>query len=433
MEVIDIKTDLLENEKSIKSNQKTAGISGRLVFFLALACGSIVANLYYAQPLVGIISQAVGLDAGSAGLVVSLTQFGYCFGVLLLVPLGDLLENRKLIITLIFICAVASLIAAFSAGTAIFLAATFLIGLSASTTQIIVPYGASLADDLSRGRIIGNIVSGTMIGIMIARPLASFLTHFLGWHAIYFVSAAVMIFVGCLFIYQLPERKPQNSALNYRRILISMIKLLVQTRVLQRRSAYQALLFGAFIMFWTTVPLLLANEFHLSQIGIALFAFVGIAGAATAPLAGRLADRGLEVQATGAAMLLVLVSYLLMLMVSDGSSLNLGILVLCAILLDAGIITALILGQKAIFSLEAASRNRLNALFVAIIFLGGAVSSFFGTWIYANEGWKMTAAGGVALPILALLLFATEFLPSGSKTESAMLKRSGADLTKQNG
>lgn len=232
MEVINIKTDLLENEKFIKSKEKTAGISGRLVFFLALACGSIVANLYYAQPLVGIISQAVGLEAGSAGLVVSLTQFGYCFGVLLVVPLGDLLENRKLIITLIFICAVASIVAAFSAGAAIFLAATFLIGLSASTAQIIVPYGASLASDSSRGHIIGNIVSGTMIGIMLARPLASFLTHFLGWHAIYFVSAGVMILVGCLFIYQLPERKPQDSDLNYRRILISMMKLLVQTRVL---------------------------------------------------------------------------------------------------------------------------------------------------------------------------------------------------------
>lgn len=175
-------------------------------------------------------------------------------------------------------------------------------------------------------------------------------------------------------------------------------------------------------MFWTTVPLLLANEFHLSQIGIALFAFVGIAGAATAPLAGRLADRGLEVQATGTAMLLVLVSYLLMLTVSNGSSTSLGILVLCAILLDAGIITALILGQKAIFSLEAASRNRLNALYVAIIFLGGAVSSFFGTWIYTNEGWKITAVCGVALPIIALLLFATEFLPFGSKMELTMLK-----------
>ncbi|HDY98979.1 MAG TPA: MFS transporter, partial [Pseudomonas sabulinigri] len=273
-------------------------ISARMTFFLALCCGLIVANLYYSQPLAGPISQALNMSPESAGLIVTLTQIGYVIGLLLVVPLADLVENRKLILAMLALSIVAVLGAALADNAVLFLTASLLIGVGAVAVQVIVPLAAHLASEERRGQVVGNVMSGLMFGIMLARPVSSFITDLYNWHAVFVFSAVVMLLLGVAIRVLLPPRAPR-ATLSYGSLLASMGGLALHTPILQRRAFYQAMMFGAFSLFWTTTPLLLAGPaFNLSQSGIALFALAGVAGAVSAPLAGRVADAGWTRSAT---------------------------------------------------------------------------------------------------------------------------------------
>ena len=387
---------------------ESAAVPAWLTLLLAVAAGTLVANLYYSQPLVGPISAALGLSAGAAGLIVTATQIGYVFGLLLIVPLADLVENRKLVLSIMALgtVALAALGASTHAGT--FLAASVLLGIGSVAVQVLVPYAAHLAPERTRGRVVGNVMSGVMLGIMLARPIASFVTAALGWHAIFFISAAVTIVLGLVLRVATPKRAP-SPGLRYGALLSSMVTLLPRTPILQRRSAYHFCLFAAFSLFWTVAPLVLADTFGLGQTGIALFALAGVAGAVSAPIAGRVADRGWTRAATGAAMASVAGSFLLWHVGGPGSNLALAALVLAGITVDLGVSANLVLSQRAIYSLGAELRGRLNGLFMAIFFFGGAVGSALGGWAYATGGWEAASLTGLVLPILALLMYATEF------------------------
>ncbi|TCM86639.1 putative MFS family arabinose efflux permease [Paenibacillus sp. BK033] len=392
------------------SNQqpREKNIPAWLTILLATACGIIAANLYYAQPLVGLISSSIGLSAGSAGLIVTLTQIGYVVGLLFIVPMGDIVENRKLVFTALLLTAVALATAAMAKQPFLFLAATLVIGLGSVAAQVLVPFASYLASDASRGRVVGNVMSGLLLGIMLARPLSSLVADLLGWHAIFAISAAVIVILAIVLAKVLPVRKP-TAATSYTALLGSMWRLLRTTPILRRRAFYHATLFAAFSLFWTTVPQLLAGpKFHFSQTAIALYALVGVAGAVAAPLAGRLADRGWTRPATAIALITVIVSVLLPLLIQTGSPLGVAVLVIAAILLDAGVSANLVLSQRSIFSLGADIRSRLNGLFMAIFFFGGAIGSAAGGWAYAAGGWSAALWLGIAFPILALLYFATE-------------------------
>jgi len=379
-----------------------------LTLLLAAACGVIVANLYYAQPLVGVISSSIGLSANSAGLIVTLTQIGYVVGLLFIVPMGDIVENRRLIVVSLLLTGVALAITAVSKQVVPFLAASFVIGIGAVAAQVLVPFASYLASDSSRGRVVGNVMSGLLLGIMLSRPLSSLVADFLGWHAVFALSAAAIIILALVLSRVLPARKPLTDT-RYTALLGSMRHLLRTTPILRRRAAYHACAFATFSLFWTTVPLRLSGPiFHFSQINIALFALVGVAGAIAAPLAGRLADRGWTKPATGIALATVVGSMILPLMIRTGPITGIVILVISAILLDAGVSANLVLGQRALFSLSPEIRSRLNGLFMAIFFLGGAIGSAIGGWIYATGGWSAALWIGMAFPIVAILYFATE-------------------------
>lgn len=375
---------------------------------LATACGMIVANLYFAQPLVGPIARSLALTPESAGLIVTLVQAGYCLGLLLLVPLADLVENRRLVCRLLAGNALALAAAALSTQAATFLLAAWVIGLCSVAVQVLVPFAAHLAPDHARGRAVGNVTSGLLLGIMLARPVSSLVADLWGWHAIFGLSAVVMALLGLFLSRRLPQRQP-DPGVSYAQMLASMWHLLKTQPVLRRRAAYQASMFGVFSLFWTTAPLYLAGpDFGLSQRGIALFALAGVAGAIAAPLAGRLADRGRSRQVTAAALLLAAGSFLLGLAGPTGSLLSLALLTLAAIVLDFGVSANLVTGQRAIFALSAEHRARLNGLYMAIFFVGGATGSALGAWAYARGGWPLASGIGFALPMLALLYFATE-------------------------
>lgn len=379
-----------------------------IMLILAVACGLIVANLYYTQPLVESISSSIGLSSGAAGVIVTLTQIGYGIGLLFIVPLGDLLENRKLVVTLLILTAIVLIFAAAAQNAALFLAASLFIGVGSVAAQILVPYAAHLSPEETRGRNVGNVMSGLLLGIMLARPVSSLVENYFGWHAIFMMSSAILFVLALVLIKVLPARKPQTTD-HYPAIISSMLRLLKTTPILRRRALYHAFLFGMFSLFWTTVPLVLTSPlYHFSSAGVALFALAGVSGAAAAPLAGRFADKGLIRPATGISIVLVILSGLLSIVFAGGSLLSIVILVLAAILLDMGVSANLVLGQRAIFSLGAEVRSRLNGLYMAIFFAGGAIGSAAGGWAYAMGGWKAAMWLGVLFPALALLYFLTE-------------------------
>lgn len=390
-----------------KERSENKPVPGWMTFLLAASCGLIVANLYYAQTLIGPIAKAMHLSSGAAGLIVTLTQVGYVLGLLFIVPLSDIVENRRLTVASLGVVVVSLIGATLAPNATLFLAASLFIGLGSVAAQILVPYASFLADEEHRGRVVGNVMSGLLLGIMFARPLSSFVSGLWGWHAIYAISAVVIALLTILLSRVLPQRQPVPT-MNYGGLIRSLGTLLKNTPVLRRRAIYQASLFGSFSLFWTTVSLHLADTYHLNQQGIALFALAGVAGAIASPIAGRLADRGWTRPLTGLAFVLAAAAFLLAYLFQDDSRVTLGLLVAAAIMLDMGVSGNLVLGQRAIYSLGNEARGRLNGLFMAIFFVGGAIGSSLGGWAYAYGGWGLTSLIGMALPFLAFLYYITE-------------------------
>lgn len=383
-------------------------ISRWLTVLLAFACGLIAANIYYAQPLVGPISTQLNLSEQASGLIVTMTQLGYGLGLLLVVPLGDLFENRRLAVSILAVGAFGLLISGFAGSVEPFLAASFLVGLGSVTVQILVPYAAHLAPDAIRGRVVGNVMSGLMLGIMLARPVASMITYFASWRAVFYLSFIGMVLLSAILRFTLPPR-PVVARLKYHQMLASMVHLVKNTPTLRRRALYHASMFGAFSLFWTTTPLLLAGpRFGLSQKGIALFALAGVAGAIAAPIAGRIADRGWIRSATAAAMLLAIGAFAITYIGDIGSRLSLAMFVIAGIALDFAVSANLVLGQRVIFALAPEIRGRLNGLYMTTFFCGGAIGSAFGGWLFAHHGWRGASIGGIAFVLVSVLYFITD-------------------------
>jgi len=378
-----------------------------MTMLFAIAAGLLAANVYYSQPIAELIAASLGFSSSATGLIVAFTQAGFGIGLFLIVPLGDLMENRRLVLTLTAVTALALLTTAISAAPTAYLASALLVGLGSVAVQVLIPFAAHMAPERVRGRVVGNV----MIGIMLARPASSFATQAMSWHAVFYVSGASMFALALALALALPKREPA-ATISYLTLLRSMGRLALTTPVLQRRALYQACLFGAFSLFWTTVPLLLTQSFHMSQGGVALFALVGGAGAIAAPLAGRAADKGWTESGTAFAILCVAVAILITRFAATGSSLGIPLLAAAAILLDFGMTANLTLGQRAIFVLGAEYRSRLNGLYMSAFFAGGAVGSTLGGLAFALGGWSLASWIGLALPMLALAFFATTWMRS---------------------
>ncbi len=377
-----------------------------MTLLLAGACGLIVANLYYAQPLIDLISSDIGLNKVAASLIVTLTQGGYCAGLLLLVPLGDLLENRRLIVSALAAVIVALVLAACAPTATLFLFAALLIGISAVAVQMLVPLAAHMAPDAIRGRVVGNIMSGLLAGIMLSRPVSSFVANAFGWRAVFGGSACAMVLLLLVLWRLLPQRRPDASH-TYPELIGSLWTLLRDTAVLRRRAAYHAALFASFTLYWTIVPLVLAGpHYGFTQWGIGLFALAGASGVLSAPIAGRMADKGWSRAATGLALFSVIVGFGMAHFGADGALLP---LLAGGVLLDLGVQANLVLGQRAIYSLGAHTRSRLNGLYMALFFAGGAVGSSISSYTYLHGGWALVSWVGMAFPAAAFVFYLTEF------------------------
>ncbi len=367
----------------------------------AFCCGAIVANIYYAQPIIELIAPDIGLTPAMASLIVSLTQIGYALGLFFLVPLGDLLENRKLMI-LTTVVAIASLLgAAFTEQPNLFLLVSLLIGFSSVSVQILIPLAAHLAPAESRGRVVGSIMGGLLLGILLARPVSSVVADHFGWRAMFMAAAALMAFISVVLMLTIPKRQPDHSA-SYGQLLGSLGTLLRRQPVLRQRAFYQGCMFAAFSLFWTAAPLELARNHGLSQSEIALFALVGALGAVAAPIAGRLADAGHTHRASLLAMLFAALSFLPAFIHPLFSVIGLAV---TGVVLDFCVQMNMVIGQRAVYALDAHSRSRLNALYMTSIFIGGAFGSAIASSVYEHGGWLGVVVVGSALPLVALWRF----------------------------
>jgi predicted MFS family arabinose efflux permease len=333
---------------------------------------------------------------------------GYGAGLLLIVPIADLVENRRLALVLMGAEAAALLALTVLGWPAPFLAAAFIVGLCATSVQVLVPYPTYLLPERLRGEAVGRIVSGVMLGIMLARPLSSFIADQWGWRAIFAVSALATILMAGTIARAMPSRRPAPG-LSYRALLLSMGRLFLRTEALRRRGLYKACMFGAFSTFWTAVQLwMTGSAFRLSQSQLAGVALAGVAGAVAPPLAGRLSDRGFGRLGTAVAMFLAVGAFLLTSLAPRHSSWGVALIVGCAVVLDLAVSANLVFGQRVIFGLPADLRSRLNGLYIGMFFMGGAAGSALSGWCYVRFGWPGIVALGALLPLLGMGYFLTE-------------------------
>jgi len=377
----------------------TVKLTQSLIALFAFCCGAIVANLYYAQPITELIAPDIHMSSNTASLIVSLTQIGYALGLFFLVPLGDLLENRKLMITTALVSIASLSAAAFAHQPGWFLGISLLVGFSSVAVQILIPLAAHLAPDESRGKVVGTIMSGLLLGILLSRPISSVIAGHFGWRAVFGSAAVLMALVTSVLALTIPRRQPGHKA-TYFELIGSLAHLLRTMPILRHRSLYQGLMFASFSLFWTAIPVELTRHFGLSQTAIGIFALVGAIGATSAPVAGRLADAGHTVRATLIALVVGALAYTPALIHPAWGVFG---LVATGIILDFAVQMNMVLGQREIYALHAASRNRLNALYMTSIFVGGASGSALASPLYQHGGWPLVAAVATAFPVVALI------------------------------
>ena len=382
---------------------KPAPLTPALVLTFALGCGLAVGNLYYAQPLTHVIGREFQVGDAQSSTIVTLTQLGYVCGLFLLAPLGDLLENRKTI-TVIFSGAVISALAMVSVRSfSALLTASFALGFSSVIAQMLVPFAAHLAPPEKRGQIVGKVMSGLLMGILLARAFAGIVSGAFGWRTVYIASAALVGAMIVILRLRLPERAPTLQQ-SYGSLILSLAKVFRAQPVLRRRGIYQACMLAAFSIFWTGITFLLSGpRWHFSQMQIGLFALAGAAGAMFTSVAGHLADRGYGRWITCVALLLAIGALALTLLENQLWALAGG-----AILLDLAVNSNLVTGQQAIYELNAAERSRINTLFIAMFMTGAAVGSALAGLAYTHGGWPSVALTGAGFPMVAFFYWLAE-------------------------
>ena len=343
-----------------------------MVLLFAFCCGAIVANIYYAQPIISLIAPDIGMSNGSASFIAT-------------------------IVVTIF-----SLIAAgLARQPSVFLVVSALIGFSSVSVQMLIPLAAHLAPEESRGRVVGGIMGGLLLGILLARPLSSLVADHFGWRAVFIGAAALMLVISVVIGMTMPKWQPAHRA-SYGQLLKSLGQLFYREPVLRQRALYQGLMFAAFSLFWTAVPMVLSREFGLSQSQIAIFSLVGAIGAVAAPISGRLADAGHTRRASQLAMILAAVSFLPAFINPFYGVIGLAV---TGIALDFAVQMNMVLGQRAVYALGTANRGRLNALYMISIFIGGAFGSSVASSLYEHFSWLAIAAVGSALSLVTLIVF----------------------------
>lgn len=379
-------------------------MSRGLIVLFAVATGQAVASNYLAQPLLDAIRREFAVSSGVAGLIVTSAQVGYAAGLILLLPLGDLLERRGLITALAGITAVSLAAAGAAPSIGLFMGAAGLVGLTSVMAQILVPFAASLAPAAERGRVVGTVMSGLLLGILLARTAAGLVAQIAGWRAVYWLAAVLMLGMTFVLHRTLPIYR-ERTALDYPRLLGSVFVIARAEPILRRRAAFAVTSFASFSVLWTSLAFMLAREPYTYGEGtIGLFGLVGAAGALTASLAGRFSDRGWSRRLTGAAAVILVAAYPVLWL--GGASL--AALVAGILILDIGAQTLHITNQGEIYRLRPEARSRVNAFYMTACFIGAAGGSAASAFVYGARGWAGVCVLGTLVGLAALALWIVE-------------------------
>ena len=376
----------------------------RVVAIMALATGAVVANIYYAQPIAETLATQFHASTGAVGLLITLLQLGYAVGLATLVPLGDLVERRRLLIVLLTACSAGLVVMAAAPNLAVIASAAVLVGLTSVAVQVIVPFAAHLAAQGRQGKVVGTVMSGLLIGILVSRTVSGLLAGAVGWRWVFGMAAVVTLVMAALLWRELPEYRP-TVRMSYPALLGSVLRLIREEPVLRYRMLYGGLGFAAFSAFWSISGFLLARApYHWDETRIGLFALLGAAGAVAARFAGSLADRGHARLSTAGFALLAAASWL-PLWLGGHSAIWLGVGV---VLLDLGVQGLQITNQSVIYPLAPDARSRINTAYMTCYFLFGTAGSGLAALTYAHAGWPGVCLLGALFPSLAVALWLVE-------------------------
>jgi predicted MFS family arabinose efflux permease len=375
------------------TDEQARGISRKLVLLLAVATGAAVANVYYQQPLLQTLGRAFHVSTGVAGLLVTFSQAGYMLGLVVLVPLGDLLERRRLLCRLLVLTALAQIAAAAAPDYAVFALTTMLVGLTAVVGQIIVPMASQLAGEHERGRVVGTVMSGLLIGVLLARTVSGLIAAAFGWRVVFAVAAVSLVAMAATLWRALPKVEP-TSDITYGAALRSVARLIKEEPILRQRMVLGGLGFGCFSILWTALAFLLSgsggSHYHDGSAVIGLFGLAGVAGAAIAPIAGRMADHGHGRLMTTLTVCTLLVSWGILRL---GAS-SVLVLILGIVVLDFAVQGTHISNQSVIYRLRPQARSRLTTAYMVAYFLGGTICSAVTGALYASHGWSAVCLFG---------------------------------------
>lgn len=374
---------------------------GRTLLF-AVGGGLAVGNLYYAQPLLDLIATGFHATTGTAGLIVTATQLGYAVGIFLIVPLGDLRDRRRLVPLMMLLSAVALALCAAAPNLPLLVAASAVLGATTVAGQVLTPLAGDLADDRSRGRVVGVVASGLITGIIVSRTASGLIGGWLGWRAIFVIAAVITAALALILSRRIPRLPPKTTE-PYGRLLASVPGLVRREPALQASMLLGTVAFAVFTMFWTALTFLLsAPPYSLPATTIGLFGLAGLLGTLAAQSAGRLHDRGLSVPATGVAWVLVLLAWVVGLLGQQVIAVVIG----AVVVLDVGIQTQNILNQNRVFALPAEARSRRNTAYVTGNFIGGALGSLIASLLWEAARWDGVAVAGGVLSLAGLGIWA---------------------------
>ena len=379
----------------------TQGLSPSLILLMSIATGLAVASNYYAQPLLDTIARNFSLSASTAGFIVTAAQLGYAAGLLFLVPLGDMFERRMLIVSMTLLAAGGMLITASSQSLGMLILGTALTGLFSVVAQILVPLAATLATPDKRGKVVGTIMSGLLLGILLARTVAGLLANLGGWRTVFWVASILMALMAIALWRGLPKMKSETQ-LNYPQLLGSVFSLFIHDKLLRTRAMLGCLTFANFSVLWTSMAFLLAAPpFNYSEGMIGLFGLAGAAGALGARPAGGFADKGKSHLTTTVGLLLLLLSWLAIWL----GHTSVPMLIIGILILDLTVQGVHITNQTVIYRIHPDARNRLTAGYMTSYFIGGAAGSLISASAWQHAGWAGVCLAGTTVAVLNLLVW----------------------------
>lgn len=377
------------------------GVSRSQVSFMVLTCILVIGNLYYNQPLLGILSREFGVSEKTVSLIPALTLIGYAIGILFIVPLGDRIERRRMIQISLFAAGTLALALPFSPNFAALCVISFILGFSNISATTLIPFAANLARPEERGKVVGTVLSGILIGTLLGRALSGFMAEHFGWKTVFLFSGSVSYLLGVLTPWALPTSEPHFKG-TYKELLSSTFQLIRDIPRVREIALMGAILFGSFSAFWTTLTFLLeAAPFSYSPQTIGLFGALGMIGALAAPLAGRYADK----KGTAATIRLGLYLAMLAFALLALSSTWVAGIILGVLILDLGIQIAHISNQTRLFEISQEARSRLSSIYIFCYFVGGSLGAAVGSQLWSFGRWPAVSLGGLLFCFLAALIF----------------------------